>query len=458
MGRWPAITRAIALIDGEHYPPVIKSALETLANNHDYNVVGAVFVGGLEKLSEKGEFDDLGCPVIKDEDTLTAILMAIERFDPEIVVDLSDEPVIGYKERFFYASHVLTKGIPYIGADFWFYPPAFQKVLRKPSLSVIGTGKRVGKTAISGFICRHLDEAGYRPGVIAMGRGGPPAPELIEGREIELTPEYLLNLARSGKHAASDYLEDALTSRITAIGCRRCGGGLAGQPFISNVSAGAKIANALDIDLVVLEGSGSALPPVHADAHILTIGAGQPIDYIDGYFGTYRVLLSDLVIISMCEPPIADKDKVEQLDQAIRSIKPQAKIAHTIFRPKPLRPIAGKRVFLATTAPPSMKGKLVSHLEKTYDAEVVGVSTNLSNRKLLRQDIEAAEGKFTTLLTELKAAAVDVVTGIGFGLGLEVVYMDNLPVVIGGDGDLEDLVTWVADRAKQNFAGGKSSD
>jgi cyclic 2,3-diphosphoglycerate synthetase len=414
-------------------------------------VAGAAFIGGLEKLSEKGEFD-VGCPVIKCDEPLDAILEAIDTYAPEMVVDLSDEPVIGYTQRFFYASHVLTRGIPYIGADFWFYPPVLQEVLEKPSLSVIGTGKRVGKTAIAGYICRCLDEQEYKPGVIAMGRGGPQAPEMIAGAEIELTPEYLLNLARSGKHAASDYLEDALTSRITAIGCRRCGGGLAGQPFVSNVAAGARLANELDIDFVVLEGSGSALPPVKADSYVLIVDASQPLDYISGYFGTYRALLSEMVVLSMCEPPLADKAKIEQIDKALREIKPGIKIVHTVFRPKPLQPIEGKKVFLATTAPTSMKGKIAGHLEKVYGAHVVATSSNLSNKKALREEIEAAEGSFTVLLTELKAAAVDVVTSIGLELGLDVIYMDNLPVTIGGDGELEELVTWIAQDARAKFS------
>lgn len=431
---------------------MIKSAIEVLEKQYNYSVTGAVFVGGLEKISEKGNFEDIGCPVIKEADPLSAIMSAIDRLKPEMVVDLSDEPVIGYTKRFFFASHVLTKGIPYIGADFWFYPPAFQNVLEKPSLSVIGTGKRVGKTAIAGYICRCLDESGFNPGVIAMGRGGPQAPEMIAGKEIELTPRYLLDLARSGKHAASDYLEDALTSRITAVGCRRCGGGLAGQPFMSNVAAGARLANELDVDFVVLEGSGSALPPVAANAYVLIAGANQPIDYITGYFGTYRVLLSDVVVLSVCEPPLADKNKIKRLDRAIREIKPGIKIIRTIFRPKPLQPISGKKVFLATTSPVSMKGKIAGYLGQTYGAEVVGVSNNLSNRRLLRKEIEDAKGKFTTLLTELKAAAVDVVTSIGLDLGLEVVYMDNVPVTIGGDGDLDKVVRWIGHKARNSFA------
>ncbi|HZD59727.1 MAG TPA: 2,3-diphosphoglycerate synthetase, partial [Anaerolineae bacterium] len=182
-----------------------------------------------------------------------------------------------------------------------------------------------------------------------------------------------------------------------------------------------------------------------------------PIEYVGGYFGTYRVLLSDLVILSMCEPPLAEKAKVKQIDEVVRKIKPGIKIVHTIFRPKPLHPIADKKVFLTTTSPASMKGKLVGHLEKEYGAEVVGVSNNLSNRKVLREEIESARGKFTVLLTELKAAAVDVVTSIGLDLGLEVIYLDNLPVTIEGDGELEELVDWIGNRARANFARRKRS-
>jgi len=83
---------------------------------------------------------------------------------------------------------------------------------------------------------------------------------------------------------------------------------------------------------------------------------------------------------------------------------------------------------------------------------VVGASSSLSNRKALREEIDAARGTFTALLTELKAAAVDIVTSVGLDLGLDVVYMDNIPVTIGGDGELEDLVNWIGNKAEANFA------
>ena len=39
---------ALALIDGEHYPPVVRAALDRLAASH--RIVAALFLGGAEKL------------------------------------------------------------------------------------------------------------------------------------------------------------------------------------------------------------------------------------------------------------------------------------------------------------------------------------------------------------------------------------------------------------------------
>jgi len=51
--------RAVALIDGEHYPDVVREALEKLP----YEWAGAIFVGGSEKL--RGEAD-YGVPLLDD--------------------------------------------------------------------------------------------------------------------------------------------------------------------------------------------------------------------------------------------------------------------------------------------------------------------------------------------------------------------------------------------------------
>ena len=68
-----------------------------------------------------------------------------------------------------------------------------------------------------------------------MGRGGPEEPEIVHGEELEINAEFLLAQSEKGVHAASDHWEDALMSRILTIGCRRCGGGMAGEVFLTNM-------------------------------------------------------------------------------------------------------------------------------------------------------------------------------------------------------------------------------
>ena len=209
--------RALAIIDGEHYLSTVKDALEELP----YEFVAAQLVGGTEKL-RGGE--DYGVPLV---DSLTAAL----EHDPEVVVDLSDEPVLGPPDRLRLASRVLALGLPYVGADFRFDPPALEP-FELPSIGIVGTGKRVGKTAVGAHAARVLSER-YDVVVVAMGRGGPAEPEVAE---TPPTIDDLLALSRSGRHAASDYLEDAALAGVVTIGCRRAGGGLAGAPFVSNVT------------------------------------------------------------------------------------------------------------------------------------------------------------------------------------------------------------------------------
>ncbi len=48
-----------------------------------------------------------------------------------------------------------------------------------PSIAVIGTGKRVGKTAVTGHVASELARE-RSVVVVAMGRGGPAEPELVE--------------------------------------------------------------------------------------------------------------------------------------------------------------------------------------------------------------------------------------------------------------------------------------
>jgi cyclic 2,3-diphosphoglycerate synthetase len=404
------MSRVIALIDGEHYPPVVRFALGELAREHE--VVAAVFLGGTEKIDLDAGLGAYGVPLVTAPTAAAALSTALSTYAPDAVFDLSDEPVLTSADRFELASIALAAGAEYRGADFTFKPPAARVVTTTPTLAIIGTGKRVGKTAVSAFIARQLKDAGADVAVLAMGRGGPAEPELIFGERVALTTPDLLALAREGVHASSDNYEDAVMSRVTTVGCRRCGGGMAGETFFSNVPEGALLADTLGKELVILEGSGSAIPPVAADATVLVIGAGRGETYVRDYFGPYRLARADLAIIA--------------------SARPDLPVVATTFRPAPIESVAGKRVFFATTAPAAILPTLSAHLEAEYGCEVVASSANLSNRSLLRADMAAAAGGFDLLLTELKAAAIDVVAAAGEEWGVPTLLCDNVPIAVDG--------------------------
>ena len=408
--------RALALIDGEHYPDVIRVAFAGL----EHDVVGAVLLGGTEKL-RGGE--DYGVPVFE------TLEEAFEAVAPEIVVDLSDEPVADPPRRFRLASRALARGVSYVGADFRFDPVRFEP-FELPALAVIGTGKRVGKTAVTGHIARLLSRD-REVVVVAMGRGGPREPVVVD-REPEVAE--LLELSRAGGHAASDYLEGAAFASVVTVGCRRAGGGLAGAPFYSNLPAAAELAASLAPDLVVFEGSGAAIPPVKSGKRILVVGAAQDPATVIGYLGAYRVLLSDLVVLTGCEEPLAEQDEVEKLRRAIAEVSSDAPVIETIFRPRPVADVSGRRVAYFSTAPAGAHARLREHLRREHGAEIVHISGNLSRRPELRADLASLEARSAELyLVELKAAAIDVVAETAAERGVPVVLCDNEVRTVDGE-------------------------
>ncbi|HET6641794.1 MAG TPA: hypothetical protein VFG93_00835, partial [Gaiellaceae bacterium] len=406
------MSRALALIDGEHYAPVVRDALREVP----HEVVGALLVGGTEKLRGNDEY---GVPVVHDLEE------ALGRFEPDVVVDLSDEPVLGPRERFRLASRVLERGIAYQGADFSLRPPAFEP-FELPSLAVIGTGKRLGKTAVTGYVARLLADD-HDVVVVSMSRGGPPEPQVASVRP---TVEDLLALSRSGAHAASDYLETAALAGVPTIGCRRCGGGLAGAPWTTNLAEGMRKALERDPELVVFDGSGAAIPPVAARARILVASANQDAELVTGYLNAYRILISDLVVLTMAEEGTDHR----AIAAAIHDVK-EIPVVATVLRPRPVEPIAGKRVAFFTTAPPATAELLERHLVEEHGANAVTISSNLADRSKLRGDVERAEADL--FLVENKAAAIDLVCEAAAERGIQVVFADNDVVALPGQPELD---------------------
>ena len=421
--------RALALVDGEHYPEVVRAAFAELP----HEVVGAVLLGGGEKLREP---PDYGVPLHAD------LAEGLEAAAADVVVDLSDEPVVDPRTRFRLASRTLAAGLPYEGADFRFEPVPFAP-LDVPALAVIGSGKRVGKTAVAGHVARLLART-REVVVVAMGRGGPPDPVVMEASP---TVEDLLGLSRSGLHAASDYLEDAALAGVVTVGARRCGGGLAGRPFFSNVEEAARLAASLEPDLVLLEGSGAAIPPVEAGRRILVAGAHQDPEVVAGYLGAYRLLISDLVLLTMCEEPLATPEDVRALRAAVAEVTDVPVLA-TVLRPRPVEPVAGRRVAVFTTAPAAIHDRLRDHLEREHDARVTLLSGSLARREDLRRELDSrAAREAETYLVEIKAAAIDIVAEAASEREIPVVFADNEVLPVDSEANLDGQIEALAEAA-----------
>lgn len=426
----------VALIDGEHYPEVTLDAVNILKKIFPGTFKGIVFLGGTEKLvvGDLEEYFNEDIYIIKDLDY--DFNRALEHFKPDIAYDLSDEPVVDYFIRMKIASFCLAHECSYMGPDFLFSFEPRNISSKKPTISILGTGKRIGKTALSSYISKIFTGEKIKICILAMGRGGPRKPKLIRGDKIEITPRYLMDMSNNGFHASSDYIEDALTSRTPTVGCRRCGGGMGGKIFMSNVEEGIKLAEGIDPSLIIVEGSGASVPDIKTDKNICIIGAFQEWESIVGYLGIYRIMMADLVIITMCEEPIAGRDKIDLLASNIKKYNPRAAVIKTIFRPEPLSDISGKRLFVALTSQKIIGPKIVDYLEKHYNCSISKISFNLSDREKLVQDLESSGG-YDAILTELKAAAVDVLTHYGIKNNKEVIYLNNIPIVEGDEGTLK---------------------
>jgi cyclic 2,3-diphosphoglycerate synthetase len=203
------------------------------------------------------------------------------------------------------------------------------------------------------------------------------------------------------------------------------------------VEAAVALARGHDPELLLLEGSGAALPPVAADRTLLVTSAARPAADLEMGLGPYRILVSDVVVITMSEAPLAESHQVEAVRAAVLAVRPDATVIAAVLRPHPAEPIAGERVALFTTAGAAIHDRLASFLREEHGADVIAVVGSLSDRTALAADLAApAVLAADTYLLEIKAAAIDVVAEAARERGARVVFCDNRPRSLAGEPDL----------------------
>lgn len=416
-----AATPVIALVDGEHHPSAVRDALDAL--EPERGVAGVVFCGGEEKVG-------LGVLAAAEEHYGRAVesgaepgealrRVAAARPEARVVVDLADEPVVDPPARMRLASLALHLGLDYEAPGMRLTAPRYEAVaFPGPRLAVIGTGKRAGKTAVSGHWAALLRERGRRPVIVAMGRGGPREPALAEA---ETSLDGLLGVVAGGGHGASDFLEDAVLAGVPTVGSRRVGGGPAGEPFESSVGEAVRRAAVLDADILLVEGSGACVPPVEVDRTVCVVGdrAGA-LEAL----GPYRLLRADLALVPA---------RGEGLAAEVAALVPDGRVVSFELFPEPAEPVPPTaRVALFSTGAEGCRG-----------VEPVVSSRNLARRGALGADLKRARAeRCDVYLTELKAAAIDTVAARAREEGARVIFVRNRPV--GIDADLDEALMELA--------------
>ena len=369
----------IVLIDGEHHPSVVRDAIEGLAP------VGAVWCGGEEKVPRE-VLEDPAAHYGIDFDPDEPREEALRRLAPDAtaVVDLADEPVLAAGAKLRLASLALHLGLAYETASESFEPPRYERIdFGGRMLAVIGTGKRTGKTAVACHLAGVLRDARRRPAIVSMGRGGPPEPVVAPP---DMTLENLEALAAGGRHAASDYLEDAVLARVPTVGCRRVGGSLAGVA-VRDEHGGGRAAG------------GVARRRRHGHPRgiwrVRPAGRGRR-DGLRRRRSRRRPRRARPVPAAARRPRARDARRCRTSSGELSA----APVVRVRLEPEPAEEIpAGARVAFFSTGAGEPAG-----------LEPVVTSRNLARRAALEEDLARAEQeRCDVYLTELKAAAIDTV-------------------------------------------------
>ena len=439
--------RCVVLVDGEHYPTAVADAITDLVDA-GWDVAAAALVGGGEKLRSEPDYGvpHAGVPA-GDPTPAGALRAALAMAGPEVsaVLDLADEPVLVLERRLELIGVAASRSLRYVTADTVVEPPAFEHI-DKPALQIIGTGKRIGKTAVSAHAARVVDAHLGGDGavvVVAMGRGGPAEPVVVDRSGGPMTIQRLLEISRGGSHAASDYLEDAALTGLTTVGCRRVSGGLLGVPARSNVPEGARLAASLDPQLVLVEGSGSCVPPVRSDATLLLATTARPQDLLEG-LGPYRLGLADALLVVGDDRDVAARMCAGATRMAGWS---EGRAIAASLVPTPVGDVDGLKVAAFTTAP-EFVAPIVERELAQRGADVAMVSCNLARRDELAVELErAAEAGVDAVVVEIKAAAIDAVAEFADQSGIDVIFLDNVPRPHDDSVDLDHLLRELADTA-----------
>ena len=417
--------RTVVLVDGEHYPPVTRWAIAT-ATERGHDVVGALFVGGIEKI-EPGSLPDLGVPTRSGGDRprwrrcADAIDDLASRAGARSVrrAGAGLPRAHGARRRW-----RCTMGVPYAGPTSGSTRRPRRRAPPRPDprRDRDRQAHRQDRDQRRGGAARGA-RPGLDPVVVAMGRGGPPEPQVAEAGAIDL--ERLVELVRAGRARARRTTSRTRSPPGSPRSAR--GGPGAGSPE-SRSSPTCREAAALAAD---------ARPRVADPRGQRLRRAADPMGCRGPGRARQRAARIPRAATSAptgcCAPtsPLlpwrparTGSENLSALRSHILRYLDDARLLITDFIPVPLADVQGRAGVLRHHGA-RRRGRATGRTpEASHGCTVVGWSARLADRAGLAEDLDAAQG-YDVLLTELKAAAVDIGVERALARGAEVVFVDN---------------------------------
>ena len=224
----------IALIDGEHHPAAVRDALDRPRRESRAGRRGLLRRRGEARRRARSTSTTAG----RSRPTRSTALRRLAPGGRRRVVDLADEPVLPPSAQAArWPRSRCTSGLRYEAPGLRLDPPA----LRAGRLRRAEAGRDRHRQA------HRQDRGGRALGRRCCASAGRPGDRLHGPRRARPSRAWPrpdtgarrpARDRRARRHAASDYLEDAVLAGVRTVGCRRVGGGLAGAPAESNVPAG----------------------------------------------------------------------------------------------------------------------------------------------------------------------------------------------------------------------------
>lgn len=349
---------AVVLCDVKFGAGPIQAAIDYLMVEKRYRILGAALIA-----KEVPEGFSLDVPYVAEAEAAAAVRRAAAEFRPRAVVDVTEA---GLAERFSWANEALQLGLEVHGADFRLWPPVLIGGTL-PTVTFVGAGAAVGKTAAIVYFLEQV-KAKHKTAVVVLDLGGPSYPEVVEPGEPASASSRLLSYYRDGRAVGGDHYLLAAATGIPAVGCSFAGTGLTGVPLNSLLGDAFVFAAERGGELVVVEGSGGAMPPA-AGAVCFLVNVRTGPDVLKTFPFAFQLRKACAVVATgfTAKPP---PKVVDALQAEVKAVNDRASFCYGRLVAAPAAEPAFADAVVVTARPAEERQELSHHWGKKISGEV----------------------------------------------------------------------------------------